>query len=72
MDLLDKRGSAYKTASYDKFADLDRKINDLKNEHLEEFTKPVSAFVTMESEEGYSRACEVEKDIKIGPQIIKL
>jgi metal-responsive CopG/Arc/MetJ family transcriptional regulator len=35
---------------------ITKKINELKDLNLEKLTKPVSAFVTFETEEGYLRA----------------
>jgi hypothetical protein len=32
--------------------EIDKQINDLKNEKLAQFTRPVSCFMTFENEEG--------------------
>ena len=41
--------------------DIDKKINNLKNEKLDQFTTPVSCFMTFESEEGAQRAKAFEE-----------
>ncbi len=57
INLLKDRGNYIKYENYDKMREVDTKINELKNnpEKLESFTRPVSAYITMEDEEGVNR-----------------
>ena len=56
IHLLRERGTMIKKEKWDAMYKLDKKINKLKKEHLEQFTTPCSIFMTMENEEGYNRA----------------
>lgn len=38
---------------YDKMRETEKKINDLKNEHYDDLTRPVCAFITFEEEDSY-------------------
>ena len=44
-------------------ADIDDRINTIKNEHLEDLMTPCSVFMTFENEEGVNRAIEFNKTI---------
>lgn len=44
---------------------ISKKLNKLKNSKLEKLTKPVSAFVTFETEEGYLRALKSTENITL-------
>lgn len=53
INLLRERGTAIKADNFDKMREIDAKINDYKNEHLKDVTRPCSVFMTFETEEGY-------------------
>jgi len=63
IDLLKKRGSAIKKEQWDYLAELDKEINELKNEKLNELTSPCSIFMTFETEEGVNRALKMKETI---------
>jgi hypothetical protein len=44
---------------------IEAEINELKDKELEKLTRPCSAFVTLENEEGYNRAIILNK-ISVG------
>lgn len=56
IHLLRKRGTAIHNENWDKQRKIENKINDLKNKHLEYFTKPCSVFMSFENEECKERA----------------
>ena len=64
IDLLKKRGEAIKNENWDKQLNLDREINELKNQNFDELISPCSVYVTFETEEGIRRALEYNKSIK--------
>ena len=53
IKLLRKRGAAILADKFDAMRDLDNQINTLKNEQFDKLTRPVSVFMTFETEEGY-------------------
>ena len=61
IELLKQRGAAITADNFDLMRELDKKINDLKNEKLAQFTTPVSCFMTFENEEGAQRAKKFEE-----------
>ena len=44
---------------------ITKKINELKDSNLEKLTKPVSEFVTFQTEEGYLRALQATENITL-------
>lgn len=62
IHLLRERGAAITADNFDGMREIDKKINDLKNEKLEQFTRPVSCFMTFENEEGAQRAKSFEEE----------
>lgn len=62
LRLLKERGTCVAQGQFVKLPAVDAKINDLMDtqEELDNLTKPVSAFITFETQEGYERACEFE------------
>ena len=64
--MLEKRGQAIINMNRDQIEELDNQITELKNENREQFCKPVSAFITFETQEGYERAIGFEQTRKCG------
>ena len=56
IKLLRKRGAAITADKFDTMRKLDEQINELKNTQFDALTRPVSVFMTFETEEGYQRA----------------
>lgn len=52
VELLKQRGAAITADNFNLMREIDKQINDLKNEKLAQFTRPVSCFMTFENEEG--------------------
>jgi|LauGreDrversion4_2_1035121.scaffolds.fasta_scaffold324658_2 hypothetical protein len=52
-------------ADWKKVNKITKKINKAKNENLHNLTKPVSAFITFETEEGYLRALKATENIEL-------
>jgi len=61
ISLLRQRGNFIMNEKWDKAEECEKKIEDLKNENLTQFTRPVSVFMTFEDEEGVQRALEFQK-----------
>lgn len=58
--LLKERGQKIMTQDFEKMREIEGKINKLKDEHFEDLTRPVCAFITFETDTGYYLACELE------------
>jgi hypothetical protein len=58
IDLLRVRGNWIKFEKYDKMREVNKKIDELKSDptKLQQFNRPVTAFLTFENEEGINRA----------------
>jgi len=52
INLLKQRGLAINADNFDLMRQIDKEINGLKQEKLASIVRPVSAFMTFESEEG--------------------
>ena len=48
-------------------ADIDKRINEIKNSRLEELTSPCAVFMTFENEEGAQRAMAFNDTIDGNP-----
>lgn len=59
IKLLQERGNHITRAEPLKVAEVDAKLNSMKIEHLERITRPVAAFITFETQEGFERAKEL-------------
>jgi len=64
IHLLRERGAAIKTEKWALQAEIEEKINNMKNEKFQELTTPCSIFMTFENEEGYQRACKYEETVE--------
>ena len=51
---MKQRGAQIKAGNFQKVAEIEDKINTLKSENLEHYTRPVFAFITFEKEQGYA------------------
>ena len=58
IGLLRQRGAQVAAGQFRKLPAIDEKINELKEKDLQSLTKPVAAFITFETQDGYERACE--------------
>ena len=54
--LLKQRGAQIKEGNFKKVAALEEEINNLKQENIEDYTRPVFAFITFLQEGGYEAA----------------
>jgi len=68
--LLRTRGSIVAAGQFGKLPPVDVKINELKTHDLQALTKPVSAFITFETQDGYERACELKGTEKCNGEVI--
>ena len=51
---------------------IDEKINEIKNNHLEELMTPCAVFMTFENEEGANRAMNFNKAIEADTSLTEL
>ena len=58
IDLLRQRGALVAAGQFGKLPPVDIKINEMKTHDLQSLTKPVAAFITFETQDGFERACE--------------
>ena len=63
INLLTERGNIIKNEKWDDMEAIDAKINEIKNENLEDLTTPCAVFMTFENEEGANRAINFNKAI---------
>jgi len=56
LALLSKRGSFITSGKFGKVAEVDAQIDAYKTEHKEKLNRPVTAFITFRTQEGYERA----------------
>lgn len=59
IKLLQQRGTNITNASTLKIAEIDQKIKNMKELQIEELSKPVAAFITLETQEAFERACNL-------------
>ena len=64
ISLLRQRGAAIQADKFDKMREIDAKINAYKNDQFDSLVRPVSIFMTFETEEGYQRALALPGDAK--------
>ena len=56
INLLKERGEIIKNEEWEEMKEIDRRINEIKNNHLEDLMTPCSVFMTFENGEGVNRA----------------
>lgn len=61
INLLRKRGTCIKTLKFDQMRRLDSEIQDFKEKNFDSLTRPVTAFITFENEEGLNRAIQYDE-----------
>lgn len=64
IELLCERGEVIKTEDWQEMEKIDARINDIKNNHLEDLMTPCSVFMTFENEEGVNRAINYNETIE--------
>jgi len=69
IKLLRKRGAAVAAGQFRLLPAVDEKINELKEKNLQSLTKPVAAFITFETQDGFERACEFKGTPKCNGEI---
>ena len=50
IEMLKERGEALRECKWDEVKKIEKEVDQLKNHHFEKLTRPISAFVTFESE----------------------
>jgi hypothetical protein len=61
--LLEKRGTAIVNHNLKEKLKIENDIDELKNKHFEELSRPDIAYITFETQEGYERAIRMRKNI---------
>lgn len=72
IHLLRERGNCIKSEDWKSMQKVDKKINDIKNSQLEDFTTPCSIFMSFELEEGVNRALQMDNMCRNDPQLAHL
>lgn len=72
IHLLRERGNCIKTEDWAGMEKVDKKINEIKNTQLEDFTTPCSIFMSFELEEGVHRALQMDALCKSDPRLADL
>ena len=69
INMLIERGNYIKSEQWDKQAEIEKKINDVKDSEFKSIVVPCSVFMTFETQEGQERAkalkSAIEKDKKL-------
>lgn len=63
INLLKDRGRAIKFEKFDKMRAINKNIDELKTLNIEKFTRPVSAFLTFQDEEGLNRCLSYKETV---------
>lgn len=50
IEMLKERGEALRECKWDEVKKIEKEVEHLKNHHFEKLTRPISAFITFESE----------------------
>ena len=56
IDLLKSRGSLITAGKFDKLTAINKKIDKMAEEEADKMQRPVAAFITFETQEGFERA----------------
>ena len=57
---LKRRGALITAGKFAELKQVDRQITQLKEQQMNRLIKPVAAFITFETQEGYERACNIK------------
>jgi hypothetical protein len=68
INLLKERGTAIKFEKFEKMREMNKKIDDLKRRDLDKLSRPVSAFLTFENEEGLNRCMNYNDTVRDDPE----
>lgn len=71
IHLLRERGQIIKKEDWPKMEGIDNKINKLKEDNVDMFTKPVSVFISFQCEEGVNRAVNFNETVDSDPEFYK-
>ena len=63
INLLKRRGEAIKWENFNRMRAINEHIDKLKSRHLEQYNRPVSAFLTFENEEGLNRCLNYNETV---------
>lgn len=64
IKMLIERGNFIKSEQWDKQANIEKKINDVKDSEFKSIVVPCSVFMTFETQEGQERARALKKAIE--------
>lgn len=63
INLLKSRGNAIKYEKWDEMRQINKRIDELKTKNLEQYNRPVTAFLTFENEEGLNRCINYNETV---------
>lgn len=63
IKLLEKRGRAIINHNHEEKAKIEKQIEELKDNHLDELSRPEIAYITFETQEGYERATNIRQGL---------
>lgn len=64
--MLKERGELILDEKWEKVKEVEMKITEYKNKELEELRRPLSAFITFETEEGINLCLKELKKLSLG------
>lgn len=64
--MLKERGELILDEKWEKVKEVEMKITEYKNKELEELRRPLSAFITFETEEGINLCVKELKKLSLG------
>lgn len=62
INLLEKRGAAIVNRKEKQQLEIEEKLEEIRRQKADEVSRPVKAFITFETQEGYERAKKIKKD----------
>jgi len=62
LKLLQQRGKLITSAKYEKISVINSKLKEQIQAQYDQITRPMAAFITFESQEGYERACNIQAE----------
>jgi hypothetical protein len=64
IELLQQRGDTLRANNYDQMRVINKKLDDLKQKDQVSLNRPVTAFLTLENEEGLNRALAYSETVE--------